>query len=270
MAHTPAPPDDTVTTRVRLASPTWEIDTTVTVPAGPTRLRDLLPLVQSFADAAIGAAVEVAQCQGKTITCKAGCGACCRQLVPIAEAEARRIRDLVESLPEPRRSHVRARFAAARERLAAAGLLDKLLHPEQWDAEDNQHLADRYFSLGIACPFLENESCSIHPERPIVCREYLVTTPAAHCAQPTPENIRRVPLPFQVWTAVARFDPVPDDAEYLRWVPLVVAPEWAEAHPDEPPPRPGLDLLRELFDHLTGNEQPVTEDAARSLGAVRT
>ena len=40
--------------------------------------------------------------RGVRVSCRAGCGACCRQLVPIAEAEARRIRDLVEAMPEPR------------------------------------------------------------------------------------------------------------------------------------------------------------------------
>ncbi len=46
--------------------------------------------------------------------------------------------------------------------------------------------ARRYFHLGIACPFLEDESCSIHADRPISCREYLVTSPAVNCADPKP------------------------------------------------------------------------------------
>jgi Fe-S-cluster containining protein len=36
----------------------------------------------------------------------------------------------------------------------------------------------------MPCPFLEDESCSIHPDRPLVCREYLVTSPAELCAGP--------------------------------------------------------------------------------------
>ncbi|HEY5241787.1 MAG TPA: YkgJ family cysteine cluster protein [Polyangiaceae bacterium] len=28
----------------------------------------------------------------------------------------------------------------------------------------------------VSCPFLEEESCSIHPDRPPICREYLVTS----------------------------------------------------------------------------------------------
>ena len=40
-------------------------------------------------------------------------------------------------------------------------------------------LGREYFQLGIPCPFLEEESCSIYHDRPITCREYLVTSPPA-------------------------------------------------------------------------------------------
>src|SRR4051812_14358280 len=71
----------------------------LTVPAGPTRLVELLPLAHKIATAVVGAAVEDALADGETISCKKGCGACCRQLVPISQVEARRIRDLVVEMP---------------------------------------------------------------------------------------------------------------------------------------------------------------------------
>src|SRR5439155_6346622 len=104
----------------------------VSVDAGPTHLMDLLPLAQNIANAIVGAAVEDIVEEGKSISCKKGCGACCRQLVPISQVEARRIRDLVEAMPEPRRSQVRARFTEARRYLDEAGLLDKLMDREHW------------------------------------------------------------------------------------------------------------------------------------------
>ena len=47
--------------------------------------------------------------RGEAISCKAGCGACCRQLVPVSETEAHHLRDVVEAMPEPRRAAVTAR-----------------------------------------------------------------------------------------------------------------------------------------------------------------
>ena len=249
-------PPESVSATVALAGPDWELRTTMSVPKEPMRLGELLPLVQSFGDAVAASAAKMGEAQGKKVSCTKGCGACCRQMVPIAEVEARRLAELVRELPEPRRTEVRARFAAAHRRLEAAGLLEKLRHPDQWAEGEGFPLVVKYFQEGIPCPFLEQESCSIYQDRPLVCREYLVTSPAEHCARPTAETVERVGMPFRVWTALARFDGVPAGPYYVRWVPLVLAPEWAEAHPEEPPPRPGPELLGQFFEHLTGQKIP--------------
>jgi Fe-S-cluster containining protein len=266
MSGEPQAPPGVVTANVELSGPDWRLCTRLTVPAGPTQVRELLPLVQSLADAVVGAGVRTAEEGGETVSCKKGCGACCRQLVPVAEVEARRLRDLVEGLPEPRRSHVRARFAEARRRLEQAGLLEKLLRREQWAEDERQPVGLDYFRQGVPCPFLEEESCSIYRDRPVACREYLVTSPAENCARPSAESVRCVRLPLKVSGALNRMDPVPPAARFVRWVPLVLALEWADVHPDEPPPRPGPELLREFFGHLTGRQAPGAAPPAPTLG----
>ena len=229
-----------------------QLRTKVSVPAAPMRLVDLLPIVHRVADTLVDSAVEDVVAQGRSISCKKGCGTCCRQLVPISEVEARRIGELVESMDEPRRSHVKARFADAQARLRENGMLDKLLDRDNWNEDDFLTNGTAYFHQGVACPFLEEESCSIHRDRPVTCREYLVTSPAANCACPSKDNIEKVPLSVQVWTALARFDETPG-AKYCRWVPLVLAPEWAaENSRDEPALRPGPELLEEFFQRLAG------------------
>lgn len=240
-----------VTANVELNVGDYRLQARITMPAGPTPIRLMLPVIQNFANALVDVAVKAVEDKGKKISCKAGCGACCRQLVPISETEARAIADLVEQLPEPRRAEIRERFAAARNRLQEAGMLDKLLHHERWAEDEVQQLGLDYFHLGIGCPFLEDESCSIHPERPITCREYLVTSPAENCAAPKAGAIDWVPLAGKVWTALARLDEPPPGARYLRWVPLILAPEWAVDHPGQKPPRPGPEWLNELFTKLT-------------------
>src|SRR6476659_116169 len=92
-------------------------------PVDPTRL---LPVLQSLADTMVDHSVRAAAERGRPLSCKAGCGACCRQLVPISRIEARRIAEVVEAMPEPRRSIVRKRFADAIEVLRSDGMLDRL------------------------------------------------------------------------------------------------------------------------------------------------
>jgi Fe-S-cluster containining protein len=239
---------------VELVSNDWKLKTNIAAPAGPTRLIQLLPLANSMADAVTRMAEQAVEKQGQKISCKKGCGACCRWMVPISEVEARRIRELVESFPEPRRSQVLSRFAEALRRFDQAGLLDQLRTRAQWSDADYKRIEVRYFLQGIACPFLEDESCSIYPDRPVTCREFLVTSPAEKCALPTNEEVHMVKLPFRVMSALARFDPVAPPAEHIRWVPLVLALEWAAEHPDETPPRPGTELVRDLFQHVADRE----------------
>jgi len=117
----------TVTANLELNVGEYRLAARMTVPSGPTPLRVMLPVIQRVADALVDVAVKATEEKGKTISCKAGCGACCRQLVPISETEARRIAELVEELPEPRRTAVRRRFADARRQLQESGMLDRLL-----------------------------------------------------------------------------------------------------------------------------------------------
>jgi Fe-S-cluster containining protein len=224
----------------------------MTVPKEPIAPKEMLPLFFSFADAVVGAAAKGAQEGGKTISCKKGCGACCRQLVPLSETEARWIREVVDRLPPSRQTEIRERFAQAHSRLAESGLLEKLLEPERWKKGEGWSVAMSYFRLGIPCPFLENEACSIHPDRPVKCREYLVTSPAEHCRQPSAETVSTVDLPFQMWIAAARLDSTSPAERKIRWVPLILAMEWPKSSSEQPEPRPAHELLRQFFDNLTG------------------
>ena len=225
----------------------------MSIPSGMTHPGRLLPLFQSLADSFVGLALKDGETEGAKVSCQKGCGGCCRQLVPISEVEARQLRDLVNDMPEPRRSEIRARFAAERLCLQRSGLLEKLLIPDLLRPEERTPFALDYFFQGIACPFLEEESCSIYPDRPIPCREYLVVSPAENCAKPSPDAVKCLKLPAEVSRAVRSFNPEKNPG---RWVPFILAIEWANAHPDELPLRPGTELVHELLCRLVGKEGP--------------
>lgn len=159
-------------------------------------------------------------------------------------------------MPEPRRSQVRERFDGALNRLADAGLLEKLHEPERWYREGYVNFGMEYLRLGIPCPFLEEESCSIHPDRPVTCREFLVTTPAVHCQNPSAETVKSVRLPVRVGPALAEFEVIESTPPLVRWVPLVLALEWGATHSDPPAARTGPELLGQFMQNLTGKEAP--------------
>jgi Fe-S-cluster containining protein len=224
----------------------------ITVPTGSASVGALLPVFQGVADVVVDVGERRAVRGGRAISCRKGCGACCRQLVPISPSEARALARLVDGLPEPRQSDVRRRFATALERLGDAGVLSQLLDRGREESAPVRPLGLAYFRQDVPCPFLEDESCSIHADRPLACREYLVTSPPAECARPTPETVHCVPLPARPSAALRRVerDVAPDEPE---WLPLVLALEYAAAHSEDPAPGSGQRLLANFFTCLSGD-----------------
>jgi len=215
----------------------------------------MLPLIQSLTDMIVESAIESCTEKGLSVSCKKGCGACCVQVVPLAQVEARQIRDLLERMPEPRRSVIRNRFAEGERRLQETGLLERFLGSSKLSEDELQALGLEYFHQRLQCPFLEEQSCSIYAKRPIRCREYLVTSPAEHCASPTAQSVRRLALPANVLAALIHMEKGLN-ADASRWVPLILSLRWAETHRDGPPERPGTELVQGLFESLTEQKLP--------------
>jgi Fe-S-cluster containining protein len=240
-------PNEWITGKGVLSIAGTPVELEVTVPAQPVRLTKMLPIFQQLTNAVVEVGVNRAEAAGERISCTKGCGACCRQLVPLAESEAYQLQELVNAMPEPRRTTMRARFAAAKAQLQAAGLFTKILFPGELSVEEKRRLGLDYFGQGIACPFLEDESCSIHPDRPLACREYLVTSPAEHCAAPSAETVQCVEVSGSVARIVQRLTAT----RAVPWVPLIAALDWAAEHPDPSAARSGPEWMQAVFQQLT-------------------
>ncbi len=172
-------------------------------PAGRIRLDELLPFFRTLDDEVIDRAARRAEAQGKRVSCRKGCSACCRaQPVPVTPAEAYALLRLVEALPEARQSAIRQRFAERVQRLREAGLLEVYRdRVATTTADEARGIAERYFRLALECPFLEDDACSIYPDRPFVCRQYLVTSPAQRCRDPFNNPIEQIAMPLAPATA---------------------------------------------------------------------
>ncbi len=185
----------------------------------PVSLRDMLAWAMSMSVELVAEDEKENALLGRHASCRKGCGSCCRQPVPLSPAEALHLADLLGNLPDTRNAEVTGRFASVRERLAANGLGEAALLSQ----------AEAYFELKIPCPFLEEESCSIHLERPLVCREYLVESPPFFCDTLNHPMVEWLPMSLSVrdalGTATAKL--MNSAAE---WIPLVRVPEWVEAN----------------------------------------
>lgn len=226
------------------------------VPADEVPPETLLPTLHQLSEHVVEGVEERVRGQGGDgISCRMGCGACCRQHVPVSPAEARLVHAIVENMPEEGRAQVRRRFDQAAGRLRESGLLDRALNYHRLPPEETKAMVLDYFRLGIPCPFLEDESCTIHPFRPLICREYLVVSPPEYCASLDGEGIRRLKFPVSVASAFAEMDGVSERGEN-HYIPLVMALEWVEAHEAPVELRPGPEWVQAFFEELSGARLP--------------
>jgi Fe-S-cluster containining protein len=217
--------------QIEIQTPEGTLRGGLALPDAPLRLAELAWNTMFISEKLVDLAVRREAAEGRTVSCQKGCGACCRQIVPLSPPEAWMIADVVAALPPERRSEALAVFARAGEALDTSGLRPRLLGRID-TAEKMVGLAIEYFRLGVPCPFLRDESCSIYPYRPSMCREYLVTSPAERCGTLGRAPVARIPVHVRLSEALAALAGKLLGRE-PEVVPLTVALEWAVEHAEE-------------------------------------
>ncbi|HYR01988.1 MAG TPA: YkgJ family cysteine cluster protein [Syntrophobacteria bacterium] len=225
---------------------------TVRVPDAPMELSNLVPPMHQLCNGVVALALRREAQGGASLSCRAGCGVCCCQLVPLAAPEAFFLLEYVQSLPSDRRQTIAARFASIREAMERAGLIERIENLEA--TLEHRALAQDYWRLQVPCPFLEDNSCSIHPLRPFSCREYNVTSPPALCANPFDNPILKVRIPRSMTTAMARLAAELYEGP-LALIPMSLALGWAEEHNRlRRRTWPGVWLFNRMMHHATGSD----------------
>ena len=227
----------------------------VSVDTGPMRLAELVPTAYELTNVLVAQAAQWEQKEGRRISCRAGCGTCCRQMVAISPPEAFYLMDLLDSFEPARRAEVMERIEKIVGELERQQMTGELMNPAYTD-EVVLPIARKYFFLGMPCPFLVDESCSIHPHRPVVCREYNVTSPPELCVDPVVNDITKVPMPLPLAVPLARLTAELTGAP-PRLIPLPLVPRWITQHEEVRQRQwPGLELFQRLIQMLGPSSAP--------------
>ncbi len=254
------PGSDVISANLRMMVGPLRIETRLEVSPRPIKPQKALPTLMRLVNAVVEETEKRVERDGLKISCAKGCGACCRQLVPISDVEAHHLRALVDAMPPARRKAIEARFAEASRRLEEAGLKDYLMAPTRQTADEATAFGLRYFELDLACPFLEDESCSIHQDRPLVCREYLVTSPAANCSRLAEGEIDPVEVPKM--SALARTLTDPAGQQSTRFTALSLALEWVAKNPEHFPLKTGPEWVDAFLKAVSTIPRPDSVSAA--------
>lgn len=181
---------------------TKTIDKNISIPVTNDKvpLSSILPGLYRLFDIIIEAESSQALTDDQTITCQKSCGACCCQLVPLAIPEIFSLQNVVESLPKKRQKVVKTKINDALNKLGREQLLEPLKRISR-----KSNLDERFFTLSIPCPFLEDQSCSIYEDRPFMCREYLVTSNKELCKDPYSKEVAVVKIKRNIGALLAVF-----------------------------------------------------------------
>jgi Fe-S-cluster containining protein len=237
-----------------LNTPAGQLSSALDVPTGFVPVTAIVPAMRRLGEEAERLEVHRAAESGKTISCRMGCAACCRMLVPLSPPEAFALKEYVDNLPVDRRRQIARRLSETKHQLEEDGLLDQLSAvaegTEARSDADFEPLNRAYYALRMPCPFLEEEMCSIYEARPAACRELFVTSPAEWCQDLVHNPVQPITVPIRMGSALGLLwgeltQSVP------RLVPLPIAIDWAERHQEENQARwQGTTLLDRALDKV--------------------
>jgi len=231
-----------------------DLQVQVDVPTGFIPISHIVPVIRSLGEQAQDLEITHTNQIGKTISCQKGCGACCRQMIPVSPPEAFALVEAMNILSEDHQNRVKQNLARTRQRLETAGILrplqDLAESPHQHSDNELDALNRAYYALRIPCIFLENEVCSIYAHRPAGCRSHLVTSPPELCQDMAHNSIEELHIPLRAGTVLSMLWADLTGGP-IRLMPLPVAIEWAETHQDlNTQTWKGTDLFHKAMDGL--------------------
>lgn len=198
------------------------------VSEGQARLADIVPPARALSTKLVLAVLEKLRRDEELVPCCEGCSACCSYLTPLSVPEVFRLRQEILAMPTERGKKV---FESCLD--AAKKILDN--RPEDSGVneltEENGQiqvsgLGKWYAGLKQSCPFLSDGLCTVYEQRPIACREHMITGSASLCEAEWTDGSEVVRMPVSVLEALAQLTAELEQSS-IEAVMLPLALPWA-------------------------------------------
>ena len=194
-------------------------------------LADIVPLAHRISARIADVVIARDRRQRSDIACRKGCSYCCQShLVPLAVPEAFRLTEYIYSRPRDLRdSMLRMCLLAARDILNEEPP-EFIVPRAETDLNDSSSflsdLSKWYVGLGVSCPFLSENICTIYENRPSACRDHFVHGGGTSCAD-TDVVIEPVKMPVPMVEVLGQLAGEFEDRE-VEAVILPLTPLWCE------------------------------------------
>jgi Fe-S-cluster containining protein len=227
-------------------------------------LKDLVYPAHQLSDIVVRRAIEHQRLCGNPVACSAGCMECCKYAITVSLAEAFALNDMIKFLPRQPKQALLGKMTEAGTKILSSCLSVSETMDTQHAHFSNQliELSRWYSAMDLVCPWLRNKLCSEYPSRPLVCREFLVTSSPNRCSPKALYGRNIVDLPIKMaevlMTVCAKLTNTNALAIFLPLVP-VECEDFAELQNKYYDARRAAGLLVEtIIEHRQRVAEPVT------------
>ncbi len=162
------------------------------------KLSDIVPLARVLSSKFAIMTLEQIRKDGETIGCCKYCSVCCKYLVPLSIPEAFRLNDEIMALPEQFRQQFTHSFVDAAEKILSKENEDFDLNESSVNQLQLKQISKWYSALQLSCPLLFDDLCTLYEQRPLACREHIVTGSADLCHLDSAGEPRIAPMPVSI------------------------------------------------------------------------
>ncbi len=154
----------------------------IDVTAKNATLADIVPLARKISiKLAVAFSADLRE-KGHIVPCFKGCCACCSSLIPLSVPEAFRLREELLAMPSDTSNQIMRSCIETAEKI-----LDKAKRNAQLERFSKNgkprisQINKWYGELKLPCPLLSKSLCTLYEQRPLACREHIVTGSSASC-----------------------------------------------------------------------------------------
>ncbi len=192
------------------------------------RLSEMAPLARAISTKLALATLERLRENGKSVPCCKGCSACCSYLIPLSVPEAFCMAEELFALPpEKGKTLLQSSLDTAKT------ILEQM--PEDFNTGESptdsgirsSQLGTWYAGLRLHCPFLSDDLCVMYDQRPIACREHVVTGSATSCNVEGTDEPDVAKMPVSVLECLGRLAAELEQSE-VEAIMLPLALPWAQ------------------------------------------
>lgn len=192
------------------------------------RLSDIVPLARRISTKLVLTVLDSLSENGQSVSCCKGCSACCGHLIPLSVPEVFRLREELLTMPADYSRRILQSCIDTAEKL-----LDN--KPPIFSSKDSPksarsqiaRISKWYSGLKLACPFLSDRLCTSYEQRPIACREHIVTGSAVLCQASHRGEPNVVPMPVSIIEVLGRLAAELEQSD-IEAVMLPLAFAWAQ------------------------------------------